>query len=253
MSRTRGSIRRRARIRHDQLQRVIDAVLSFVALIVLAPLVGVLALLVVILDGAPVFFRQSRVGRWGRPFTLFKFRSMRAGPGTLVTVNGDPRITPLGRLLRRSKLDELPQLWNVLRGDMSLVGPRPEVSRFVAEWPEAYARIGGLRPGLTDLASLALADEEQVLAVHAADAHFYEDRLLPRKIALARVYRRWRSVPLDVAILTATLLRIAGARELASSLVGRRLLARVHDEVPPSRRERRVAHGPAREHTGAAA
>lgn len=223
------------RRRHERWQRTVDLLSAGGALVVLTPLLAVIAVAVLVADGRPVLFSQSRVGRFGRPFTLMKFRSMRDRPGALVTTSGDPRITPIGALLRRTKLDELPQLWHVLVGDMSIVGPRPEVPPYVAIWPSLFASIHGLRPGLTDLASLALADEEDVLRAHADEPNFYTDALLPRKLALARLYRRHRSLSLDAALIAGTVLRIVGARSWSARLIGASLFARVRFEAPPRR------------------
>ncbi|WP_082821578.1 sugar transferase [Gemmatimonas phototrophica] len=223
------------RKRHDQWQRSVDVLIAAGALLTLLPLLGVIALLVVLTDGHPVFFRQTRIGRFGQPFTLLKFRSMRTGSGSLVTVAGDSRITPIGSLLRRTKLDELPQLWNVLVGEMSIVGPRPEVPQFVATWPVLFHSISNLRPGLTDLASLALADEEQLLGRHRGEPDFYQQRLLPRKLAMARLYRRHRSLWLDGVLMAGTAVRILGARSLAANMIGMSLIERVRYEVPPRR------------------
>lgn len=223
------------RRRHDRWQRTVDVLLAGSALAVLTPLLAVIAVAVLVADGRPVFFSQSRVGRRGRPFTLLKFRSMRNRPGALVTTSGDPRITPFGALLRRTKLDELPQLWHVLAGEMSIVGPRPEVPLYVAAWPTVYASIDRLRPGLTDIASLALADEEQLLREHADEPAFYADCLLPRKLAMARLYRRHRSLAFDAALIAGTVLRIAGARSWSARLIGASLFDRVRFEVPPRR------------------
>jgi perosamine synthetase len=181
--------------------------------------------LVLTVDGPPVLFRQTRVGRGGRPFEILKFRTMRPGPGPLVTGSGDPRVTRLGARLRRAKLDELPQLWNVLRGDMSLVGPRPEVPVYVAARARDYRAIAALRPGITDWASLVFEDEESVIRSHAGDPEFYERVLLPRKLALARLYQRRLSWRTDLAILTGTvnlvLLRRRGASGLDPELATR--------------------------------
>jgi lipopolysaccharide/colanic/teichoic acid biosynthesis glycosyltransferase len=207
-------------------KRAFDLVVGTLLLVVTLPLTIACATLVRALDGSPVLFRQSRVGRGARPFEIVKFRTMRPAAGDLVTAADDPRITRLGRWLRRSKLDELPQLWNVIRGEMSLVGPRPEVPTFVRTQPHAYRALAHLRPGVTDWASLAFRDEETLLAARAADADFYLRSLLPRKLALARLYA-WRvSLRIDLAILTATGCLLLGAGGLVPALVGRRLIQR---------------------------
>jgi len=184
--------------------------------------------LVLAMDGPPVLFRQSRMGRGGRPFEILKFRTMRPGPGPLVTGSGDPRVTRLGARLRRAKLDELPQLWNVLRGDMSLVGPRPEVPVYVAARARDYRAIAGLRPGITDWASLVFEDEESVVRRHAADPGFYQRVLLPRKLALARLYQRRQSWRTDIAILAGTVAVVLARRQAVGGL-GPALAARVRE------------------------
>jgi lipopolysaccharide/colanic/teichoic acid biosynthesis glycosyltransferase len=191
----------------------------------------VCAALVRAIDGSPVLFRQRRVGRFGRPFEILKLRTMDpgSGPGPLVTAAGDPRITALGARLRRTKLDELPQLWNVVRGEMSLVGPRPEVPRYVEARPRDFRAIAGLRPGITDWASLVLYDEEAVLQAHAEDAAFYEHVLLPRKLALARLYQRRLTWGTDLRIVAATAALLAGVRSGAAGGLGPALAARARE------------------------
>ncbi len=151
------------------LKRSLDFSASLVAVAILAPLLALLALVVFLSSGPPVLFAQKRVGRDGRPFRLLKFRTMRtdAGPGPAITASGDARVTRIGRVLRATKLDELPQLINVLRGDMSLVGPRPEVPRYVARYDDRQRGVLRVRPGLTDPASVHFRDEEQLLGAVA--------------------------------------------------------------------------------------
>ncbi|MEW6580001.1 MAG: sugar transferase, partial [Chloroflexota bacterium] len=148
------------------LKRPFDLLASAIGLVFLSPLFALIALLIRLSSPGPIFYRARRVGRCGREFTLYKFRSMvanadRQGPG--ITTAGDPRVTPIGRVLRRTKLDELPQLWNVLRGDMSLVGPRPEDPRYVALYTPEQRRVLDVRPGITSLASIEYRHEEAVL------------------------------------------------------------------------------------------
>ena len=137
-------------------------------------------------DGFPVCFRQTRVGRNGKVFRLIKFRSMRtATTGSRITSSGDARMTRVGRFLRRYKLDEIPQLWNVLRGDMSLVGPRPEVPEFVDLSSPAWQIVLSVKPGITDLATLVYRNEEQLLSGHADHEAYYRHVVLPAKLALS--------------------------------------------------------------------
>lgn len=213
------------------LKRLTDIAVSAFLLLVLTPVLAGVAGLIRLVDGPPVLFRQERVGRGGRPFHIVKFRTMRALPGAQVTVAGDPRITRLGALFRRTKLDELPQLWNVLLGQMSLVGPRPEVPLYVATAARAFRAIARLRPGITDWASLAFHDEERLLAL-AGTEDFYPRALLPRKLALARLYQRRRGWWLDLRLLAATACLVTGWRRGANGLAGPRLLVRARRGFP---------------------
>ena len=145
---------------------MLDVIAATVGLTLLSPLLFAVALLVKLTSRGPILFRQERIGRRFKPFFICKFRTMVADApsrGRAITVGKDPRITPLGHFLRKTKIDELPQLFNVLRGEMSLVGPRPEVPRYVALFREDYAAILEARPGITDLASIRYRDEAAVL------------------------------------------------------------------------------------------
>jgi lipopolysaccharide/colanic/teichoic acid biosynthesis glycosyltransferase len=165
-----------------------------------------IGLAVKVQDGGPVFFRQLRVGRHGSLFTLLKFRSMRiANQGAAITRSGDARITAVGRLLRKYKLDELPQLWNVVRGDMSLIGPRPEVPRFVEAGDPVWQAVHQVRPGITDLATLVYRDEERILAGFDDPERGYRDSVLPAKLALNLEYLRQRSLVRDLKLLALTI------------------------------------------------
>ena len=192
---------------HDLAKRAMDVALSLLALPLAVPLMAFIALAVKLDSPGPVWFRQERVGRGGRLFRIHKFRTMRVhdGTGPQVTAAGDARITRAGRWLRRTKLDELPQLIDVLKGDMSLVGPRPEVPRYMALYPpEARARILSLRPGITDRAAIEFRDEERLLA-GAASAHELEQRyareVLPVKQRYYLDYVARHSLRGDVRIL----------------------------------------------------
>jgi len=190
--------------------------------VIISPVLLVCAVAVRWQGGPGVLFRQTRIGRDGRPFTILKLRTMRPGaPGAPITVAGDPRVTAVGRVLRRFKLDELPQLWNVLRGDMSLVGPRPELPEFVNQHAAGYRRLGRLRPGVTDWASLVYRDEETVLGRNAARPDYYGAVLLPQKLALARLYRRHASPGIDLRLMVATLLAACHLDRLVDVVAGR--------------------------------
>jgi len=162
---------------------------------------------VVLEDGLPVLFRQKRVGRGGRLFSILKLRTMRLRTtGASVTRSGDHRITRSGAILRRYKLDELPQLWNVCRGDMSLIGPRPEVPEFVDLSDPTWQAVLSARPGITDIATLIFRDEENLLSGAADPVRYYRETILPRKLAINLRYLRARSLTEDFRILLYTVL-----------------------------------------------
>ncbi len=196
--------------------RSIDISVAAIALVVLSPLYLLISSIVKLTSSGPVHFHQERIGLHGQIFRIHKFRSMRAdalNSGVNITIGGDPRITATGHLLRRLKLDELPQLFNVLTGDMSLVGPRPEVARYVALYPEPLrTEVLSVRPGLTDLASLCFMDESRLLGRVADPERFYVEKLMPLKLKLAAAYVRHRSAWLDLRIIAATLTGILGWR-----------------------------------------
>lgn len=195
----------------EALRRTLDVVVAAVGLLVLLPVLGVVALLVKATSPGPVLFVQERVGRGLAPFRLLKFRTMVADAparGPAITVGADPRVTRVGALLRRTKLDELPQLVNVLRGDMSLVGPRPEVPRYVALYGEDERRIFTVRPGITDPASLLYADESAVLASYPDPERAYREVVLPHKLRVSLAYLETRTVWSDVGLLVRTALRV---------------------------------------------
>lgn len=187
-------------------KRTFDAAASAIGLVVLSPVLVGCALAVRLGSPGPVLFRHPRVGLGGRTFQLVKFRSMTHGvKGAQITSATDVRITPVGQVLRKYKLDELPQLINVLRGDMSLVGPRPEVTRYVELFPEAYARILTVRPGITDLAAIEYRDEEQLLARASDPERVYVSEVLPAKIQLYFQYLEHQSFLTDLTIIFRTL------------------------------------------------
>jgi lipopolysaccharide/colanic/teichoic acid biosynthesis glycosyltransferase len=189
-------------------KRVFDLTGALVGLAVLWPLFAVIALVVKASDGGPVFFRQDRVGYQGRRFRMWKFRTMEPrahSAGIQLTVAGDPRITRVGRWLRRLKLDELPQLLNVLAGEMSLVGPRPEVPRYVATYTPEQRRVLELVPGVTDVSSIAYRRENQLLAeANDAERTYIED-ILPEKIRLSLEYAAGANVWSDFLVILRTI------------------------------------------------
>lgn len=187
-------------------KRALDIVGSAGGLLITAPVLLISAAAIVATDGRPVIFRQQRVGRNERTFEILKFRSMRSGTqGIQVSTDRDPRITRIGAVLRKTKIDELPQLVNVLRGEMSLVGPRPEVPRYVEQWPqELRPVILSVRPGITDPASIAFRNESELLAAAEDPEATYKDEILPQKAAMYAHYVRSRTFRCDVQIMLDT-------------------------------------------------
>lgn len=188
------------------IKHLLDIVGSGLGLVLLSPALLVIALIIKLTSPGPVFFRQERVGLHGRIFRIFKFRSMTSEPtgtGVLVTAGDDVRITPFGAFLRRHKLDELPQLINVLKGDMSLVGPRPEVEQFVKAFPAEYAEILTVKPGITHQGTLMFRNEEEILAGATDPVRMYLEDVMPRKLDIYREYLR-QSVWTDLSIVMTT-------------------------------------------------
>jgi lipopolysaccharide/colanic/teichoic acid biosynthesis glycosyltransferase len=189
------------------LKRLFDVVTSMAGLLVLLPLLVVIAILLATTSRGGILFRQERIGLDGRAFRLNKFRTMtydkNAEEGTF-TPGHNARVTPVGAVLRMTKLDELPQLWNVLVGDMSLVGPRPEVARWTKEYPERWKVVHSIRPGITDDASIEFRNEEQILADSPDPETCYRDVVLPRKLDLAEKYVRSHTFAGDLLILWRT-------------------------------------------------
>jgi lipopolysaccharide/colanic/teichoic acid biosynthesis glycosyltransferase len=189
-------------------KRLFDVGATIAGLFVLWPVLLIVALLIKLDDGGSVFFRQERVGRAGRRFRVWKFRTMIPDAeqrGGALTVGDDPRTTRVGRWLRRSKLDELPQLFNVLAGDMSLVGPRPEVPRYVARYSADQRRVLDLVPGLTDPASIAYSRESELLARAADPDRYYVTTVMPDKIRINLAYAAHATRWTDVKVVVETL------------------------------------------------
>jgi lipopolysaccharide/colanic/teichoic acid biosynthesis glycosyltransferase len=202
------------------MKRLFDIVAAAAGLILLSPLFAIIAVLIKWDSAGPVFFRQSRIGRHFLPFFIYKFRTMLSDAparGPLLTVGDDPRITRVGRWLRRTKLDELPQLINVLTGDMSFVGPRPEVERYVSLFRTEYAEILQVRPGITDLASLKYRGESTLLARSLKPEEEYVTRILPDKLRLGQQYVRELSLGRDVVLIARTLAAVVRPRDSAGS------------------------------------
>lgn len=195
------------------LKRLFDLAFASVFLLLLLPLLLVLALLVAASSPGGPFFSQERVGRHGRVFRLLKFRSMRPqseAQGQLTVGGRDPRITGVGYFLRKSKLDELPQLWNVLVGHMSMVGPRPEVPKYVALYSADQRAVLSVRPGITGLASINYIDENELLARSADPERTYIEEVMPAKLALDLRYVKERNFWMDLRIILATVAKIFG-------------------------------------------
>jgi lipopolysaccharide/colanic/teichoic acid biosynthesis glycosyltransferase len=190
-------------------KRLFDLTLAALGLIVLSPLLLAMAAWVKLDSPGPVFFRQERVGRFGQPFRIHKFRTMAhqpAGDDRQITIGADPRITRAGRWLRRTKLDELPQLIDVLAGRMSIVGPRPEVPRYVALYPAALRdKVLSVRPGITDFASIQFRDESALLERAADPEREYTEVVLPAKLRLAAQYVDQATLATDLRLIGLTL------------------------------------------------
>lgn len=198
------------------VRRAFDTLVAAVGVLVLSPLFLAVAVAVAATSPGPVFFRQERVGLGGRTFRIHKFRTMRIDAervGGQLTVGADPRVTAVGRVLRATKLDELPQLIDVLRGDMALVGPRPEVPRYVAQYTPAQRRVLEVRPGITDPASIAYRDEGEVLARAADPERAYLEEVMPHKLAINLAYLERRTLLRDVGVIFATLARLVRRRD----------------------------------------
>jgi lipopolysaccharide/colanic/teichoic acid biosynthesis glycosyltransferase len=190
------------------LKSFFDFFLSFTGIIVMSPLFIVSGCLIRLNDKGPVFFRQRRVGKGGKIFTLFKFRSMRVSESSgagIFEPGESSRVTTVGRFLRRTKLDELPQLINVLKGDMSIVGPRPEVEKWVAAYPEKWKRVLTVKPGITDMASIEFRNEEKLLSESSDPENTYRNEILPRKLELCLEYVNNRSFAEDLRIIALTI------------------------------------------------
>ncbi len=198
-------------LRSSLSQRAFDLIISIPLLSILSPLFALLVILIKLDSRGPVFFLQERIGRDGLPFRIYKFRTMVVDAerqGAQLTVGRDPRITRCGDFLRRYKLDELPQLINVVKGQMSLVGPRPEVPRYVALYNDEERRILALRPGITSPASIAYNNESELLAQHPEPEKFYRSDLIPAKIRKDLEYSRHATVWSDCLVIADTFLRV---------------------------------------------
>jgi len=211
MTAVRSEIRRpMTEIRLPLWKRTCDVLVSSLGLLLFSPVIGIIALLIKMDSRGPVVFRQERIGQGLRRFSIYKFRTMiedASKKGGSLTLPNDPRITRVGRILRESKLDEIPQLFNVLRGEMTLVGPRPEVQQYVNLFRQDYEEILRVKPGITDLASLKYRDESPLLAVPDPEQEYIKS-ILPDKIALSKEYLRQSSFLFDLLLLVKTVAKI---------------------------------------------
>jgi lipopolysaccharide/colanic/teichoic acid biosynthesis glycosyltransferase len=214
------------------LRRIFSASIASVALVALAVPLLIVAFLIRLTSPGPALFRQQRVGKFSRPFVILKFRTMVADTAHLspITIGIDTRITPIGSFLRRTKIDELPQLINVIKGEMNLVGPRPELPQYVNKYPAAdRALVLSMAPGLTDFASIRYRNESQLLAETADPLEYYMRVLLPRKLRYARFYVRRATVSLDLYIIWLTIC------SLIRDASGKRVVPRNTPGCQPSR------------------
>jgi lipopolysaccharide/colanic/teichoic acid biosynthesis glycosyltransferase len=221
-----------ARLLDRSVKRWIDFTVAGVLLLLASPLIAVLAVLIRLESPGPAFYRCRRVGALGRPLNMLKFRKMHDGAkGPSLAAPDDARFTRLGSFLARTKLDELPQLWNVLTGEMSLVGPRPEDPAFVEMNQKAYTTILEVRPGITGLSQLAFASESDVLDPSDRLGHYVRN-ILPQKIGMDRLYAARRSVRMDLRILWWTARAVVAKRDVAVNRETGRLTRRTPRTVP---------------------
>ena len=198
------------KIYRDLIKDLFDRLLALAGLIVASPVMLVIAVLIKIkMPDGPVIFKQQRVGKNGKLFTMYKFRSMKhKSSGTTVTVSGDSRITPLGAFLRKYKLDELPELWNILKGDMSFVGPRPDVPEYMNRLKGEERKILELKPGLTGPASIKYVNEEELLSKAENPVEYYDNMIFPDKIKINLDYYYNMNLFKDLKYLVQTVFRI---------------------------------------------
>jgi lipopolysaccharide/colanic/teichoic acid biosynthesis glycosyltransferase len=193
------------------IKRWCDLAIAGTGLLLVSPVLALAAAAIRLSSRGPVLYVQERIGRGGRPFRLYKLRTMvRAASGAQVTAANDARVTGVGRLLRRTKIDELPQLWNVVRGDMTLIGPRPEVERYVRQYNAEQRQILEYVPGLASVAQLMYPQEPDLLRTAANPEAFYVRQLLPRKVAADLAYERGRTVWSDLRLIGDIVLLVAG-------------------------------------------
>jgi lipopolysaccharide/colanic/teichoic acid biosynthesis glycosyltransferase len=216
------------------LKRVVDIAASALVLLALLPIMLIVMLAIVLESPGPIFYRADRVGRGGRRMRMYKFRKMHPdAAGLKLTTGNDSRLTRVGAFLTRSKLDELPQFINVLRGDMSLVGPRPEDPEFVGQRQDDYDHILQVRPGITGLSQIAFAEESRILSQEDPLTHYLE-RIFPQKCALDRMYVQSAGLRMDARIFTWTLIAVLARREVAVHRESGRMNLRKRDADAPA-------------------
>lgn len=199
------------------MKRFLDIFLSAIVLCVLSPLFLLISILILCESRGGIIYTQTRVGRYNKDFKLLKFRTMRVGSdkkGLITIGDHDSRITQIGYLLRKTKLDEFPQLINIIKGDMSIVGPRPEVRYYVDMYNEEQLKVLNVRPGLTDYASLVYIDENKLLEEQPNPEQFYIDEMMPRKLELNLQYIKDQSVKTDIILIFKTLKALFSGKRL---------------------------------------
>lgn len=192
------------------IKRIFDIVMSLIGIIVLLPVMVIIAILIKSTSEGPILFKQTRVTKNGREFKIYKYRTMRENSegNNQITVGNDSRITPIGKILRKTKLDEIPQLFNVLKGEMSLVGPRPEVPKYVNLYTENQRKILEVPAGITDYASIYFSNESELLGKVKDPDKFYIEKIMPYKIELNQKYIQNINIFEDVKIIILTILKI---------------------------------------------
>ena len=199
------------------MKRFLDVILSVLVLIILSPLFIIIAIIITCESRGGVIYSQTRIGRYNKDFKLLKFRTMYTGSdqkGLITVGEHDARITPFGYFLRKSKMDEFPQLLNIIKGDMSIVGPRPEVRHYVDMYTEEQLKVLSVRPGLTDFASLVYIDENKLLENQEDPEEFYIKEMMPRKLELTLKYIEQQSVKTDAILIFKTLKAIVSGKRL---------------------------------------
>jgi len=223
------------------LKRAVDVAFSCLLLLLTLPILACLSLIVALDSDGPVLFRQARMGRRFQRFQLYKLRTMElCGDGPAYTLGADPRITRVGRWLRRFKLDELPQLWNVLRGDMSLVGPRPVIPELALEFKSAYTRLLMVRPGLTDPASLKYCNEAEILAQVPEPLRYFKSVVTPDKIRISQDYLKTATAFTDMSVAVRTVAVLLSPFRSDGVIIGRNREPAAVLPFPQPRRSRKV-------------